>query len=633
MKIRNALFHISILLCLLLVAGCQPMPAPAATGDTAMVTAAPGNGYPVTIENCGRTLTFDQAPQRPIAIYQTATEFMLALGLGDRLVATTQFEANPLPSQAEAFAALPEPWERPVPREVLISAKPDFVFAGYETYDLNAERGLATIADLEAAGAQVYIISGNCAATATDVTVEAVFTDLRNLGQIFGIAPEAEAIIAEMQAKLSAIESQIAGQPVPQVAFLDIGEGGTPVWAYANGIYKDLIERAGGKNIFDDQAEQFVEISAEEVASRNPDVFVVVDSPYGAPAAGKLDLLYQTFPNATATQQQRSALILEMNTLPGVRVIDAVVALAQILHPDLAATSSPSTYPVTIENCGNTLTFDKAPARVASLYSVTTELLLRLGLEDRIVAAANFGELLPDDLQPAYQSLNLVGEGFIIPKEVLLTQKPDLVMDNQPDWFYSAENGFATVEEITGSGAQIYSITAKCGGGRVDAQFADIYTDILNMGKIFGVSDQAEALITEMQTTVDAVTAKVAGQPPLQVMIYDAGEGPLGVFGPGSYDAILRLVGGENAFADLAETYAQVSIEAVASRAIDVVIVGGYDDTGEARADFIRQTFPNMAAVKNNRVVVIEYGLMNPGVRNHLGVEAFAQALYPEAFE
>ena len=206
-------------------------------------------------------------------------------------------------------------------------------------------------------------------------------------------------------------------------------------------------------------------------------------------------------------------------------------------------------------------------------------------------------------------------------------------MDNQPDWFYSAENGFATVDEIAGSGAQIYSIAAKCGGGQVDAQFEDIYTDIRNMGQIFGVSDQAEALIAELQATVDAVTAKVAGQAPLKVMIYDAGEGPLGVFGPGSYDAILRLVGGENAFADLTETYAQVSIEAVATRAIDVVIVGGYDDTGEARADFIRKTFPTMAAVKNERVVVIEYGLMNPGVRNHLGVEAFAKALYPEAFE
>ncbi|MGL4608837.1 MAG: ABC transporter substrate-binding protein [Trueperaceae bacterium] len=289
-------------------------------------------------------------------------------------------------------------------------------------------------------------------------------------------------------------------------------------------------------------------------------------------------------------------------------------------------------YLVTIENCGNTLTFDKAPERVASLYSVTTELLLRLGLEKHIVAAANFGETLPDDLQTAYQNLNLVGEDFVIPKEVLLAQEPDFVMDNQPDWFYSSENGFATVEDITGAGAQIYTITAKCGGGKLDATFEDIYTDIRNMGLIFNVSERAEALITEMQATLEGVSAKIAEQDPLNVMIYDAGEGPLGVYGPGSYDYVLKLAGGTNAFADLSEAYDQVSIEEVATREIDVVVVAGYNDD-EQRAQFIRDTFPSMPAVQNERVYIIDYGLMNPGVRNHLGVEAFAKALFPEAFE
>lgn len=296
-------------------------------------------------------------------------------------------------------------------------------------------------------------------------------------------------------------------------------------------------------------------------------------------------------------------------------------------------TLSLAQYPVTIENCGNTLTFDRAPERVVSLYSVTTELLLSLGLENRIVAAANFGEVLPDALQETYQALNLVGDSFVIPREVTLSYEPDLVMDNQPDWFYSSENGFATVEDITGAGAQIYTITAKCDSGRLDATFEDNYTDLRNMGKIFGVEERAEALINEMKTTIDVVKEKITGQTPPKVMIYDAGEGPLGIFGAGSYGFVLELSGGINAFADLPETYSQVSIEEVAARDIDVIIVAEYDGTGEARAEFIRQTFPNMAAVKNNRIAIIDYGLINPGVRNHLGVEAFAKALFPEAFE
>jgi iron complex transport system substrate-binding protein len=289
-------------------------------------------------------------------------------------------------------------------------------------------------------------------------------------------------------------------------------------------------------------------------------------------------------------------------------------------------------YPVTIENCGNTLTFDKAPERVLSLYSVTTELLLRLGLEERIVAAANFGEVLPDDLQSTYQTLNLVGEDFIIPKELTLSLEPDLVMDNQPDWFYSAENGFATVDDIASVGGQIYTITAKCGGGNPDATFEDNYTDLRNLGKIFGVEGRAEAVITDMQAMIDEVQTRVAGKEKLNVMIFDAGEGPLGVYGAGSYSFVLELAGGTNAFADLPEAYNQVNIEEVAARDIDVVIVAGYDND-EARVQFIRDTFPNMAAVQNDRVYIIDYGLMNPGVRNHLGVEAFAKALFPEAFE
>lgn len=310
----------------------------------------------------------------------------------------------------------------------------------------------------------------------------------------------------------------------------------------------------------------------------------------------------------------------------------SLVATAS-LSQETATESQRTSYPVTIENCGNTVTFDQAPERVVSLYSVTTELLLSLGLEDRIVAAANFGEVLPDDLQETYQSLNLVGDSFVIPREVTLSYEPDLVMDNQPDWFYTAENGFATVEDIENNGGQIYTITAKCDSGRLDATFEDNYTDLRHMGKLFGVEDRAEVLIAEMEATLDDVQTRIAGKDSPSVMIYDAGEGPLGIFGAGSYGFVLDLAGGTNAFADLPETYSQVSIEAVVARDVDVVIVAEYDGNAEARAEFIRQTFPNMTAVQNDRIVIIDYGLINPGVRNHLGVEAMAEALFPEAFE
>ena len=287
---------------------------------------------------------------------------------------------------------------------------------------------------------------------------------------------------------------------------------------------------------------------------------------------------------------------------------------------------------MTITNCGVKTTFTKMPERVVSLYSVTTELLLRLGLGDKIVAAANFGEAMPSDLEGAYKKLNLIGKDFIIPKEVLLTQRPDFVMDNQPDYFYDAAQGFATRAEIKAAGAQTYTISAKCENRASKGSLEDIYTDLRNIGRIFNVSAKADAVIREMSKKVAEVRTRVAGRKPLKVMIYDAGEGPLGVFGPGSYDYVLRLAGGENAFADLKLNYEQVSVESVATREIDVVIVSEYDDKTAARIAFIKKTFPNLKAVKNNRVLSVPYGLMNPGVRNHLGVEAFAKAIFPDAF-
>ena len=634
---KQSLLFTAIFVIGLLVGCVAPAVAPqAAMREAAEATAA----YPITVENCGNTLTFDKAPERVLVTYQNVAEILVALDLTDKIVGVTYGQAyDPLPEMAEAVNGLN--WLSPrgkgsAVKEVTLSTQPDFVLSAYPTYDFDASQGMATQEEFVAAGAPVYGISAECTAQVPDGTIESVYSDILNIGRIMGVEARAVALVQQMRDQITAVQQKVAAQPLVPVAFYDAGED--PLGVYGSGLNADMIKLAGGQNVFGDQPEVYLQVSKEAFAVTTPEIFAIIDyegNPAVPEEAARAEYLFTTFPNLPASQNRRYVAVPGSAFAAGVRIPIAIETMARAFHPATFATTTASStdYPVTIENCGNTLTFDKAPARVASLYSVTTELLLRLGLADHIVAAANFGEPLPADLQPAYQSLNLVGEGFIIPKEVLLSQKPDLVMDNQPDWFYSAENGFATVEEITGSGAQIYSITAKCGGGRVDAQFEDIYTDLRNMGKIFGVSDQAEALITEMQATVDTVTAKVAGQPPLQVMIYDAGEGPLGVFGPGSYDAILRLVGGENAFADLTETYAQVSIEAVASREIDVVIVGGYDDTGEARADFIRQTFPNMAAVKNDRVVVIEYGLMNPGVRNHLGVEAFAQALYPEAFE
>jgi iron complex transport system substrate-binding protein len=101
----------------------------------------------------------------------------------------------------------------------------------------------------------------------------------------------------------------------------------------------------------------------------------------------------------------------------------------------------------------------------------------------------------------------------------------------------------------------------------------------------------------------------------------------------------LNLAGGENVFADLETGYAEVSVEAIAVREIDVFVVADYGPnytyapSAQERAEFLIKTFPNSAAAKNRRYVLIPYQYINPSIQNALGVKTLAEGFFPEAFQ
>ncbi|TYB57237.1 iron chelate uptake ABC transporter family permease subunit [Nonomuraea sp. PA05] len=87
----------------LTLAACGQAPAPQPQA------AAPRTGFPVTIENCGRELTFDQPPSKVVTGYHPSLETLLALGLGDRIAGRTFFgESAFLPGQKETYDKIPQ---------------------------------------------------------------------------------------------------------------------------------------------------------------------------------------------------------------------------------------------------------------------------------------------------------------------------------------------------------------------------------------------------------------------------------------------------------------------------------------------------------------------------------------------
>ena len=302
--------------------------------------------------------------------------------------------------------------------------------------------------------------------------------------------------------------------------------------------------------------------------------------------------------------------------------------------PDAKHASASPSYPVTVQNCGATLVFKAPPRRAVTLFGPTTEIMLALGLKDRIVGAAwTRGQPVLPEFETDYRQIYSLSETSSPGREALLSLNPDFVFDNQPDYFYSAANGFATKDELAAMGAQVYSLTANCGPEYAMGDVETIFLDVRNIGRIFNVSEKAEKLVETMRRSIDFALEKTRGVRPITVMVYIDGKGPLDVFGAkSSRYAVFRKLGVKNIFPDL--DHGPVSIEEVAVSNADVFVVNGssYNGTPEERIRFLKKTFPHTPAVKNNRVVVLPYSYMNPGIQNARGVEALARLLYPEAF-
>lgn len=112
----------------------------------------------------------------------------------------------------------------------------------------------------------------------------------------------------------------------------------------------------------------------------------------------------------------------------------------------------------------------------------------------------------------------------------------------------------------------------------------------------------------------------------------------ISVWGPGQIANVVERAGGVNIFADLTTEYTQVSVEEALARNPEVIVVAGYDTLpevgdGAARAALIRTLLPTTDAVKNDRIIIIPYELINLGVSNVEAVETLARQLHPEAFQ
>lgn len=137
--------------------------------------------------------------------------------------------------------------------------------------------------------------------------------------------------------------------------------------------------------------------------------------------------------------------------------------------------------------------FDKAPERIMANTRPAAELLLHLGLGDKIVGVgANFGAV-DKAVENEYLKLNILSNEYV-GKEVTLGTNPDLVF-GRGGLFDNAEWGVGTVDSLNELGVKTYVLESSVTGGTYDS----IYNDIKNIGEIFNVQDKAASFIKELK--------------------------------------------------------------------------------------------------------------------------------------
>ncbi len=192
-----------LLLCLLSAAGCEH---PGGASD-ATISAGVGTSsqFPLRVENCGLVEEFLSPPKRAVTLNQQATEMLLALSLEDRIVGSAWLDDEIQPRYRAQYDAIPVLSERYPSLEVLLAARPDFVYGGFASA-FAQEEGRSRD-DLHRRGIPTYLAAESCAGG--PVTIDTVYDDLRNLGAIFGAPERAESTIAEMRTSIAETQAKL----------------------------------------------------------------------------------------------------------------------------------------------------------------------------------------------------------------------------------------------------------------------------------------------------------------------------------------------------------------------------------------------------------------------------------------
>jgi iron complex transport system substrate-binding protein len=262
-------------------------------------------------------------PQRIVSTAPSITELLYALGLGEQVVGVDRFSRYPPEAARKARIG-----DYAAPNlEAIAALQPTLVIIPTNPVQLRQR--------LEALKLRVLELDQE--------GLGALYRSFREVGNATGTAARAEKLVAEVRGGLAAIRARAAARKPARAMFV-VGRapGGLEglMVAGAASYLNEIMEIAGGANVFADARAAYPKVSLEEVLARNPEVIIdmgEMGETVGVSPAQKrrVEALWKRLETVNAVRKGRVHAVAEdIFVVPGPRVVEAAAALFQLFHPE-----------------------------------------------------------------------------------------------------------------------------------------------------------------------------------------------------------------------------------------------------------------------------------------------------------
>jgi len=280
------------------------------------------------VDDTGYSTSLDAVPNKIISMAPSTTEIVFALGLDDKVVAVSNYCDYPHDFSAWIEAGnMTSIGDFADPNmEVIASLEPDLILA---TGGVQAE----TVGTLRDLGYKVLILNPS--------DINGVLSNIELVGNATGKTAKAEVLINDIISRIDAVVDKVANAASEPKVYYEVWYDPTSLWtAGAKAWQNELIEKAGGVNIFVDQQLDYFQSSAEAVIERNPDIILLPEEGMGKgePFWVSLDAVKARPGWSSISAVQNDGLVtVDSNTIAraGPRVANIIEDLAEAFHPEL----------------------------------------------------------------------------------------------------------------------------------------------------------------------------------------------------------------------------------------------------------------------------------------------------------